>query len=153
VCSLLRQAGQGWLCPEQMAVHPLGASRLDKPRSSGLVQDSYLGFTCTLTDHVRQQRASTQDSSMPWHLHVLVSCMRCGSSNMLCDALCCRGHASENPELPEALNAKGIRFLGPPGKAMAALGDKVGHSDSPHRRIGPLAQPSSPLQAAARAAV
>lgn len=38
---------------------------------------------------------------------------------------CCRGHASENPELPETLAAKGIRFLGPPAKAMAALGDKV----------------------------
>lgn len=37
----------------------------------------------------------------------------------------CRGHASENPELPEALKAKGIRFLGPPAAAMAALGDKV----------------------------
>lgn len=37
-----------------------------------------------------------------------------------------RGHASENPELPEALAARGIRFLGPPGAAMAALGDKIG---------------------------
>lgn len=40
-------------------------------------------------------------------------------------AVACRGHASENPELPDALAAKGIRFLGPPAKAMAALGDKV----------------------------
>ena len=40
-----------------------------------------------------------------------------------------RGHASEKPELPEALgNAtpEGIRFLGPPAPAMAALGDKIG---------------------------
>ena len=40
-------------------------------------------------------------------------------------AACCRGHASENPELPTLLASKGIRFLGPPAKAMAALGDKV----------------------------
>ena len=39
----------------------------------------------------------------------------------------CRGHASENPELPTSLAATpdGIRFLGPPASAMAALGDKV----------------------------
>jgi biotin carboxylase len=37
-----------------------------------------------------------------------------------------RGHASENPELPTALAARGIRFLGPPAAAMAALGDKIG---------------------------
>jgi biotin carboxylase len=42
-----------------------------------------------------------------------------------CAAAACRGHASENPELPDALKAKGIRFLGPPATAMAALGDKV----------------------------
>jgi len=38
------------------------------------------------------------------------------------------GHASENPELPDALNAKGIVFLGPPANSMAALGDKIGSS-------------------------
>ncbi|OIT39824.1 PREDICTED: acetyl-CoA carboxylase 1-like [Nicotiana attenuata] len=38
------------------------------------------------------------------------------------------GHASENPELPDALCAKGIVFLGPPATSMAALGDKVGSS-------------------------
>lgn len=38
------------------------------------------------------------------------------------------GHASENPELPEALTAKGIVFLGPPATSMAALGDKIGSS-------------------------
>ena len=38
----------------------------------------------------------------------------------------CRGHASEKPELPRALAAHGITFLGPPEAAMAALGDKVG---------------------------
>ncbi|KAK6940126.1 Carbamoyl-phosphate synthetase large subunit-like, ATP-binding domain [Dillenia turbinata] len=38
------------------------------------------------------------------------------------------GHASENPELPDALNARGIVFLGPPGASMAALGDKIGSS-------------------------
>nr|ASZ00205.1 acetyl-CoA carboxylase 2 [Erodium texanum] len=38
------------------------------------------------------------------------------------------GHASENPELPDALNAKGIVFLGPSSKSMGALGDKIGSS-------------------------
>ncbi|KAL6574183.1 acetyl-coenzyme-A carboxylase [Orobanche hederae] len=38
------------------------------------------------------------------------------------------GHASENPELPDALGAKGIIFLGPPSPSMAALGDKIGSS-------------------------
>ncbi|KAJ4767613.1 Acetyl-CoA carboxylase [Rhynchospora pubera] len=38
------------------------------------------------------------------------------------------GHASENPELPEALTSKGITFLGPPAAAMSALGDKIGSS-------------------------
>lgn len=31
------------------------------------------------------------------------------------------GHASENPRLPEALNARGIIFIGPPSNAMFAL--------------------------------
>ncbi|XP_043720537.1 acetyl-CoA carboxylase 1-like [Telopea speciosissima] len=38
------------------------------------------------------------------------------------------GHASENPELPDALNSKGIIFLGPPAASMGALGDKIGSS-------------------------
>ncbi|KAI4986331.1 hypothetical protein ZWY2020_018961 [Hordeum vulgare] len=38
------------------------------------------------------------------------------------------GHASEDPELPDALKEKGIIFLGPPSAAMAALGDKIGSS-------------------------
>merc|ERR1711938_155593 len=38
------------------------------------------------------------------------------------------GHASEYPELPRALQAAGIAFLGPPEGPMAALGDKVGSS-------------------------
>lgn len=38
------------------------------------------------------------------------------------------GHASENPELPDALTAKGIIFLGPPAAPMSALGDKIGSS-------------------------
>lgn len=38
------------------------------------------------------------------------------------------GHASEIPELPDALTAKGIVFLGPPAISMAALGDKIGSS-------------------------
>ncbi|KAK4374393.1 hypothetical protein RND71_005070 [Anisodus tanguticus] len=38
------------------------------------------------------------------------------------------GHASENPELPDALDAKGVIFLGPPATSMAALGDKIGSS-------------------------
>nr|GEW99901.1 acetyl-CoA carboxylase 1 [Tanacetum cinerariifolium] len=38
------------------------------------------------------------------------------------------GHASEIPELPDALEAKRIIFLGPPATSMAALGDKIGSS-------------------------
>ncbi|KAF5178012.1 Acetyl-coa carboxylase [Thalictrum thalictroides] len=38
------------------------------------------------------------------------------------------GHASEIPELPDALIARGIEFLGPPASSMAALGDKIGSS-------------------------
>ncbi|XP_043924452.1 acetyl-CoA carboxylase 2 [Protopterus annectens] len=38
------------------------------------------------------------------------------------------GHASENPKLPELLEKSGIAFLGPPSKAMWALGDKVASS-------------------------
>lgn len=38
-----------------------------------------------------------------------------------------RGHASENPKLPETLAAspKKIVFIGPPGSAMRSLGDKI----------------------------
>jgi acetyl-CoA carboxylase/biotin carboxylase 1 len=35
------------------------------------------------------------------------------------------GHASEKPELPEALLAKGIRFIGPTAPVMSVLGDKI----------------------------
>lgn len=40
----------------------------------------------------------------------------------------CRGHASEKPELPRLLSTTptGIRFIGPDGNGMAALGDKIG---------------------------
>ncbi|KAL5714796.1 acetyl-coenzyme-A carboxylase [Ranunculus cassubicifolius] len=38
------------------------------------------------------------------------------------------GHASEIPELPDALTEKGIIFLGPPASSMSALGDKIGSS-------------------------
>ncbi|CAD7077022.1 unnamed protein product [Hermetia illucens] len=38
------------------------------------------------------------------------------------------GHASENPKLPELLNKEGLVFLGPPDRAMWALGDKVASS-------------------------
>lgn len=38
------------------------------------------------------------------------------------------GHASEIPDLPEALMERGIIFLGPPAEPMAALGDKIGSS-------------------------
>lgn len=38
------------------------------------------------------------------------------------------GHASENPKLPELLHKNGIVFLGPPERAMWALGDKVASS-------------------------
>lgn len=38
-----------------------------------------------------------------------------------------RGHASENPRLPESLAASKhkIIFIGPPGSAMRSLGDKI----------------------------
>lgn len=41
--------------------------------------------------------------------------------------ICYRGHASENPKLPESLAAspKKIVFIGPPGSAMRSLGDKI----------------------------
>jgi len=41
--------------------------------------------------------------------------------------LCHRGHASENPRLPESLAAskQKIVFIGPPGSAMRSLGDKI----------------------------
>nr|GEW65887.1 RNA-directed DNA polymerase, eukaryota, reverse transcriptase zinc-binding domain protein [Tanacetum cinerariifolium] len=39
-----------------------------------------------------------------------------------------KGHASEISELPDALEATGIIFLGPPATSMAALGDKIGSS-------------------------
>ncbi|XP_062514869.1 acetyl-CoA carboxylase-like [Corticium candelabrum] len=35
------------------------------------------------------------------------------------------GHASENPKLPELLQKHGITFMGPPERAMWALGDKI----------------------------
>jgi acetyl-CoA carboxylase/biotin carboxylase 1 len=36
-----------------------------------------------------------------------------------------RGHASENPRLPETLAKSKIIFIGPPGSAMRSLGDKI----------------------------
>lgn len=38
------------------------------------------------------------------------------------------GHASENPKLPELLHKNNIVFIGPPEKAMWALGDKIASS-------------------------
>ncbi|XP_076323761.1 acetyl-CoA carboxylase-like [Tachypleus tridentatus] len=38
------------------------------------------------------------------------------------------GHASENPKLPELLHKNNIAFMGPPEKAMWALGDKIASS-------------------------
>ena len=35
------------------------------------------------------------------------------------------GHASEKPELPEALTANGIKFIGPTAPVMSVLGDKI----------------------------
>ena len=35
------------------------------------------------------------------------------------------GHASEDPRLPDRLHEMGIVFMGPPGSAMRALGDKI----------------------------
>ena len=36
------------------------------------------------------------------------------------------GHASENPNLPNSLERIGVAFIGPPGRPMQALGDKIG---------------------------
>lgn len=38
------------------------------------------------------------------------------------------GHASENPRLPELLHKNGVAFIGPPERAMWALGDKIASS-------------------------
>ncbi|XP_050530810.1 acetyl-CoA carboxylase isoform X6 [Daktulosphaira vitifoliae] len=38
------------------------------------------------------------------------------------------GHASENPELPKLLDKNKIAFIGPPERAMFALGDKIASS-------------------------
>ncbi|KAL7542231.1 hypothetical protein ACHAXR_013354, partial [Thalassiosira sp. AJA248-18] len=35
------------------------------------------------------------------------------------------GHASENPKLPNTLDAMGIKFIGPTGPVMSVLGDKI----------------------------
>lgn len=35
------------------------------------------------------------------------------------------GHASENPDLPNGLMERNILFLGPSGRAMFTLGDKI----------------------------
>lgn len=35
------------------------------------------------------------------------------------------GHASENPKLPDSLNANGIAFIGPTAPVMSVLGDKI----------------------------
>ena len=35
------------------------------------------------------------------------------------------GHASENPKLPNGLQEKGIKFIGPRGPVMYVLGDKI----------------------------
>jgi len=35
------------------------------------------------------------------------------------------GHASENPKMPNTLNALGIKFIGPTGPVMSVLGDKI----------------------------
>eukprot|EP01065_Artemidia_motanka_P019441 TRINITY_DN230_c0_g1_i1.p1 TRINITY_DN230_c0_g1~~TRINITY_DN230_c0_g1_i1.p1 ORF type:complete len:2230 (+),score=810.54 TRINITY_DN230_c0_g1_i1:78-6767(+) len=48
------------------------------------------------------------------------------ASRTRCDAVWAGwGHASENPALPDGLKQAGIQFLGPTGKAMYELGDKI----------------------------
>src|SRR5690606_12496930 len=49
------------------------------------------------------------------------------SSSCFASANKIRGHASENPKLPESLAAspKKIVFIGPPGSAMRSLSDKI----------------------------
>jgi hypothetical protein len=63
-----------------------------------------------------------------------------------------RGHASEKPELPAALEEAGIRFLGPSAAPMAALGDKVRCRSCRLRlRHGPRAALAAGARAAAAA--
>ena len=59
-----------------------------------------------------------QDGEFFYHLRF--GCLRANTKMY-------RGHASENPKLPEALAAspKKIIFIGPPGSAMRSLGDKI----------------------------
>src|ERR1700709_2084553 len=53
--------------------------------------------------------------------------VRGAESTENCNTNRIRGHASENPKLPESLAAspKKIVFIGPPGSAMRSLGDKI----------------------------
>ena len=49
----------------------------------------------------------------------------CGASLLTVVLSSTRGHASENPLLPESLAKSKIVFIGPPGAAMRSLGDKI----------------------------
>ena len=53
--------------------------------------------------------------------HVVASARSCGADGLWPGW----GFASERPELPEACEAAGLAFLGPPAGAMRALGDKI----------------------------
>ena len=74
------------------------------------------------------------ETEMPSGAHAVAALYRPTENEMWCTRswfaplVHCRGHASEKPELPEALAATptGIRFVGPPAAAMGALGDKIG---------------------------
>lgn len=52
----------------------------------------------------------------------MVSCLALAFAS---SRLTIRGHASENPRLPETLAKSKIIFIGPPGSAMRSLGDKI----------------------------
>lgn len=81
-------------------------------------------YSCVAVQHVGD---SQQQLPQLWQQLRTAATDHAKASATCCACACCRGHASENPELPSSLAAKGIRFLGPPAKAMAALGDKVCH--------------------------
>lgn len=59
--------------------------------------------------------------SRPWFFHNVIG----GETDPEILLASYRGHASENPRLPETLAKSKIIFIGPPGSAMRSLGDKI----------------------------
>lgn len=82
----------------RMASHAVCIGDVTVPGPDGRMQSAYLN----IPNIIRSARASGADALWPgW------------------------GFASERPELPDACEAAGIAFLGPPASAMRALGDKI----------------------------